>query len=99
MRKADLENECRKRNVWYEGTLLKDVRNAFLSHMCGVVRVPSYRFKHRMFSFIREIVKLLEISPVAPLHDIKGHIQHLLAEMAHILNEGENIIKYILLTI
>ena len=92
MKKEDYVKECAGRNITYDGKYLSDVKDAFLSHMCGLVRVPSYRFKQPSFNFQKDYMKMYEVSPVAPLHDCKGHIQNLLDELPFILNEGEKII-------
>lgn len=91
MKKVEYEKECTKRKICYDGDKLEDVKAAFTEHMAGVVRVPSYRFKNPDFTFSNHYMSLFEISPAAPLHDVKGHISHVLTEIEYILEGGKYI--------
>ena len=88
MKKADYIEECRRREILYEGDDLKAATDAFKSFMAGIFRVPALRFRNRKFSFLSSGMKKYEVSPVAPLHDIKGHIKNLWTELPYILNDG-----------
>ena len=89
MRKDFVENECRRRNICYEGKLKKDAVSAFNEMLAGINRVPALCFLNRSLDWNLPQLKNYEVAPCEPLHDLKEHIRNLWVELPLILFDGK----------
>ena len=80
MKVQQLTNELWERNLVHGVLDTKNNANTLQKvlkdHLCGTARLPALTFK-RPSSTLEDLnLQQYEVSPIEPLHDIKGHIKN-----------------------
>ena len=84
---SQLQAELRKRNIFHSATTKKDCQAILAQALKGVQRVPTLLLPTPTKSLSSLNLDKYEILDSEPLHDLKGHLLHLFAELPFILDK------------
>ena len=71
-----------------EKTNKKHLQNHLKLMMKGIIRTPAMSYNNETKSMEELSLEHYEVSPIEPLHDIKGHIKNLWCVLPHVLDHG-----------
>ena len=80
-----LQEELRSRNVFHTSTTKKELKQTLASVLKGAQRVPSLLFLNPSQSLEAINMQHYSVLDCEPMHDLKGHLLNVYAELPHIL--------------
>lgn len=82
-----LKDVLRSRDVLTDATTKKDPKKQLKATLTGVQRAPSLLLRNPTQPLASLHLQDYEVLPCEPLHDIKGHIEHVLEELPDLLDD------------